>query len=69
MKFLQPRLVLSNFCQCGEIGSHKRLKISRSCGHEGSSPSVGTNGLLAQLVEQRTFNPLVEGSSPSQPTS
>ena len=25
-------------------------------------------GSLAQLVEQRTFNPLVEGSNPSQPT-
>ncbi len=25
-------------------------------------------GLLAQVVEQWTFNPLVEGSSPSQPT-
>jgi hypothetical protein len=25
-------------------------------------------GLLAQLVEQRTLNPLVEGSNPSGPT-
>ncbi len=25
-------------------------------------------GLLAQLVEQLTFNQLVEGSNPSQPT-
>ncbi len=25
-------------------------------------------GSLAQLVEQRTFNPLVEGSNPSRPT-
>ena len=25
-------------------------------------------GLLAQLVEQRTFNPLVIGSNPMQPT-
>ena len=26
------------------------------------------NGLLAQLVEHRTFNPTVEGSNPSRPT-
>ena len=26
-------------------------------------------GLLAQLVEQWTFNPLVGGSSPAQPTN
>jgi hypothetical protein len=26
-------------------------------------------GLLAQLVEQLTFNQLVEGSNPSQPTT
>ena len=25
-------------------------------------------GSLAQLVEQRTFNPLVDGSNPSRPT-
>ncbi len=27
------------------------------------------SGLLAQLVEQLTFNQLVEGSNPSQPTT
>jgi hypothetical protein len=26
-------------------------------------------GTLAQLVEQRTFNPLVAGSNPARPTS
>ncbi len=26
-----------------------------------------TQGLLAQLVEHRTFNPLVAGSNPAQP--
>ena len=26
------------------------------------------HGSLAQSVEQRTFNPLVEGSNPSRPT-
>lgn len=36
-----------------------------------STPTlIQTNyGLLAQLVEQWTFNPLVAGSSPAQPTS
>ena len=28
-----------------------------------------TSGSLAQSVEQRTFNPLVEGSNPSRPTN
>ena len=28
-----------------------------------------TSGSLAQSVEQRTFNPLVEGSNPSRPTT
>jgi len=27
------------------------------------------SGTLAQLVEQRTFNPLVVGSNPSRPTN
>ena len=26
------------------------------------------DGMLAQLVEQRTFNPFVVGSTPAQPT-
>ena len=29
----------------------------------------GSDGLVAQSVEQRPFKPLVEGSSPSQPTT
>ena len=29
----------------------------------------GSSGALAQLVEQRTFNPLVGGSNPPRPTS
>jgi hypothetical protein len=28
----------------------------------------GADGTLAQLVEQRTFNPLVAGSNPARPT-
>jgi hypothetical protein len=38
----------------------------------GGSAPVGYNadlfGSLAQLVEQRTFNPLVAGSNPARPT-
>lgn len=30
--------------------------------------SILRSGSLAQLVEQRTFNPLVVGSSPARPT-
>ncbi len=33
---------------------------------ETAPPNIG---LLAQLVEQRTLNPLVEGSNPSGPTN
>lgn len=32
-------------------------------------PAVSYNGSVAQLAEQWTFNPLVEGSSPSRPTN
>ncbi len=39
---------------------------------EGSGPSynarLSSEGLLAQLVEQRTLNPLVVGSNPTGPT-
>ena len=31
--------------------------------------AVKQSGSLAQLVEQRTFNPLVAGSNPARPTS
>ena len=43
-----------------------RAKASR---RTTASYNRGLAGLLAQLVEQRTFNPLVVGSSPAQPTS
>ena len=49
----------------GEIGRHKRLKISRSQGHAGSIPAPGTTAPLAQRLEQRTHNPLVAGSNPA----
>ncbi len=32
-------------------------------------PSLSNDGLLAQLVEQLTFNQLVAGSIPAQPTT
>ena len=42
---------------------------STALGHEGSNPSFPTIfGLLAQLVEQGTFNPKVWGSIPQQST-
>lgn len=42
---------------------------STAFGHEGSNPSSPTIfGLLAQSVEQRTFNPKVESSILSQST-
>ena len=34
-----------------------------------SSLSNKLNGALAQLVEQRTFNPFVVGSIPARPTN
>lgn len=34
-----------------------------------SIPACQFNGIVAQLVEQETFNLLVEGSSPSDPTT
>ena len=37
--------------------------VNSSC-HE-----VLQHGTLAQLVEQRTFNPLVAGSNPARPTT
>lgn len=33
-----------------------------------AAAKVSANGLVAQLVEQRPFKPLVQGSSPCQPT-
>ena len=34
-----------------------------------SMHEVLQHGTLAQLVEQRTFNPLVAGSNPARPTT
>ena len=42
----------------------------RLCRHAHERKSVGKErGTLAQLVEQRTFNPLVAGSTPVRPTN
>jgi hypothetical protein len=60
-------------CSCGGIGRHDTLKMCFSMGSSpiGSTTSCSTitaiHGLLAQLVEQRTVNPRVAGSSPVQP--
>ena len=51
--------------------SDVRLWSQATDGPKGGSASLvleGAFGLLAQLVEHRTFNPQVEGSIPSQPT-
>ena len=50
------------------------FKIPRLSRRASSSLASGTIsklycGSLAQSVEQRTFNPLVEGSNPSRPTT
>ena len=55
----------------GEPESHAGLSVEeqqtgRNCGDSRFRSNVGS---LAQLVEQRTFNPLVAGSNPARPTS
>ena len=58
-----PKNYLTKAFKCGII--------SHSVGHvtSGLVPLVKANGSLAQSVEQRTFNPLVESSSLSRPTT
>ena len=53
-----------------EPESHAGLSVEeqrtrRNSGNFGFGSNVGS---LAQLVEQRTFNPLVAGSNPARPT-
>ena len=38
----EKELKLSELSQCGEIGKHKTLKMSRPLGLVGSSPTTGT---------------------------
>jgi hypothetical protein len=54
-------------CPDGEIGRHKRLKISRSNRRAGSIPAPGTIVFLPlwlNWLEQATHNRWVTGSSP-----
>ena len=62
-KMPSPKNYLTKAFKCGII--------SHSVGHvtSGLVPLVKANGSLAQSVEQRTFNPLVESSSLSRPTT
>jgi hypothetical protein len=50
------------------VGQSRRLIIVWSSVQVTEGPPVIFNGLLAQTVEQWTFNPLVNGSNPLQPT-
>ena len=53
--------------------SDNRIDVLDEHRHGGASPRrrsrAGANGRLAQLVEQRTLNPLVRGSIPRSPTN
>ena len=56
----------------GGRGARARMRWLAARRGRGDGPpryNHGLAGLLAQLVEQRTFNPLVAGSSPAQPTT
>ena len=54
--------------RCTEISSRLHLTIRRLAGRR-SGFHLELQGTLAQLVEQRTFNPLVAGSIPARPTT
>ena len=58
------RSVVSTTCICSSVG---RAPDFESVGRR-FEPCQVRCGLLAQSVEHRTLNPLVEGSSPSWPT-
>jgi hypothetical protein len=66
--FIRVNLVLvaiGVFIAWGRYGDHPpRAKQS----HPGLAVPFRPKGSLAQLVEQRAFNPLVVGSSPTGPT-
>ena len=42
-------------CRDGGTGRRNRLKIYRSQGHEGSSPSPGTNKSLNKILQRDNF--------------
>ena len=56
-------------CTGGGIGIRARLRTWSLCGLRVRDPPCAPYALLAQLVEQRTFNPKVVGSSPSWRTT
>ena len=61
----QPRFNPANLKGCCPL-SHRAAGVGCA---ETQVFEVANCGLVAQLVEQRPFKPLVLGSSPSQPTS
>src|SRR5262245_57362782 len=50
-------------------GASARRPLMLSRVRQGSPRRLGTQGCIAQLVEQLTLNQRVEGSSPSTPTN
>ena len=56
-------------CTGGGTGIRARLRTWFPCGLRVRVPPCAPYALLAQLVEQRTFNPKVVGSSPSWRTN
>lgn len=56
-------------CPCGGMGRRSRLKICGLTGTVGSSPTGGTNGYIAQLVERFLHTEMVGGSNPSISTN
>ena len=54
-KFSVIIVELKNDCECGEIGRHKRLKISRQKWHPGSSPGIRTKKELKDLKCKLNF--------------
>ena len=61
---------LKSYCECGEIGRHKRLKISRPKWRAGSIPATRTKfrAFSSCWLEQWTHNPLVVCSTHTGPT-
>jgi hypothetical protein len=60
----QPRTPLSIFCQIG-LGRPPMFRYTPAHANTGARHTARHRSRLAQLVEQRTVNPLVAGSSPA----
>jgi hypothetical protein len=59
---------------CGRLGSRQDRENAHAiifgfAGFNVGKKQKNGSGTLAQLVEQRTFNPLVTGSNPVRPTT